>query len=96
MRLVPEMYPHSRHMVDSLKDKPFALLGVNNDDNLSEVQKVVSREKLSWRSWWDGNERIRRQYQVSSWPTVYVLDAKGVIRYKGSAATSWKRPFNRC
>ena len=40
---------------------------------------------LTWRSWWDGgstNGPIARAWNVSAWPTIYVLDHKGVIRYK--------------
>ena len=37
------------------------------------------------RSWWDGgNARgpIARQWNVTTWPTVYLIDGKGTIRNK--------------
>src|SRR5262249_40324410 len=41
---------------------------------------------LPWRSWRDGRAEgqgpIARAWNVSRWPTVYVLDARGVIRYR--------------
>jgi thiol-disulfide isomerase/thioredoxin len=81
-----QMYPQERDMVRRLARQPFVLLGVNCDDDRGEVQRVVQRERLSWRSWWDGGPaggRIRNQWQVDAFPTIYVLDHKGVIRYKG-------------
>ena len=79
------MYPHERSLVKRMKDKPFALLGVNSDSK-ERLQDVIKRENISWRSWWDGgNTRgpIATAWNVRGWPTIYVLDHKGVIRYKG-------------
>jgi hypothetical protein len=78
------MYPHERSLVERLKDKPFALLGVNSDDDRDKVKKVMATNHLSWRSWWDGGSTdgpIQTAYNVSHWPTIYVLDGEGVIRY---------------
>ena len=79
------MYPHERSLVKRMKDKPFALLGVNSDSK-ERLQDVIKRENISWRSWWDGGSTggpIARAWNVRGWPTIYVLDHKGVIRYKG-------------
>ena len=78
------MYPHERSLVKRLADKPFVLLGINSDDNRDEVKKVIDKNQLTWRSWWDGGSTdgpIQTAYNVSHWPTIYVLDHKGVIRY---------------
>jgi hypothetical protein len=79
------MYPHERSLVARLKDKPFALLGINSDQDRQYVKEVMTQQDLNWRSWWDGGGTdgpIARQWRVTSWPTIYVLDPKGVIRYK--------------
>jgi thiol-disulfide isomerase/thioredoxin len=79
------MVPHERELVERLKGKSFALLGVNSDEaNDREKAKKATREKhMTWSSWWDGGLRgaIQTAYDVDHWPTVYVLDSKGVIRY---------------
>ena len=78
------MYPHERSLVKRLEDKPFALLGVNSDP-LKKVKAAMKRENLTWRSWWDGGDTqgpIATAWNVSGWPTIYVLDHRGVIRYK--------------
>jgi hypothetical protein len=80
------MYPHERSLVKRLAGKPFALLGVNSDRDREALKEVMAKEEITWRSWWDGGSTrgpIAGQFNVSSWPTIYVLDAKGVIRYKG-------------
>ena len=46
---------------------------------------VIEEEKITWRSWWDGGDidgPIATKWQVGdAWPTIYVLDAKGIIRH---------------
>jgi hypothetical protein len=79
------MYPHERSLVKRLADKPFALLGINSDEDRQKLKKVMEKEKITWRSWWDGGNTsgpIATRWNVRGWPTVYVLDAKGVIRSK--------------
>ena len=78
------MYPHERSLVKRLKDKPFALIGVNSDPK-ETVQKAMIEENITWRSFWDGGSTggpIATKWAVTGWPTIYVLDAQGVIRFK--------------
>ncbi len=78
------MYPHERSLVKSLKDKPFALIGVNSDPK-DRVQAAIKRENITWRSFWDGGRTggpIATRYQVRGWPTIYMIDHEGIIRYK--------------
>jgi serine/threonine-protein kinase len=103
-------YPFQRELVKRLEGKPFVFLGINCDDDREAVKKVVQRQGLNWRSWFDGGSsltpaeawaqyaeklngrswfdgstggRIQRDWQIDSFPTLYVIDHKGVIRYKG-------------
>ena len=80
------MYPHERSLVKQLAGLPFSLIGVNGDDDRDELKKVVREKNLSWRSFWNGPEGphgpISTRWNVESWPVIYILDAKGVIRYK--------------
>lgn len=78
------MYPHERSLVERLKDQPFALLGVNSDPR-DRVREALERENITWRSWWDGGDTsgpIATRWNVSAWPTIYVLDHNGIIRHK--------------
>src|SRR5262249_48260326 len=78
------MYPHERSLVKRLKGKPFVLLGVNSDRDREALKKTLKEEKITWRSWWDGGRiggPIATAWNVRGWPTLYVLDAKGVIRH---------------
>lgn len=64
--------------------RPFVLLGVNTDEDRAQIKRVIQEKGLNWRSWWDGPEGtdgpICRQWSIRSFPTIYLIDHKGVIR----------------
>jgi hypothetical protein len=67
--------------------KPFTIVGINGDDKREKAAEVMAKEKMTWPSFWNGeggpDGNVAKAWNVRSWPTVYVLDAKGVIRFKG-------------
>jgi hypothetical protein len=78
------MYPHERSLVASMQGRSFALLGVNSDKK-ERVQEAMKRENITWRSWWDGGSTrgpISSYYGIRGWPTIFVVDHQGRIRYK--------------
>lgn len=83
-------YDFNKDLVTRLEGKPFALLGINCDENKKEAVDVVKKQGLNWRSWYDGGRgggRIQGQWGVDSFPSVFVLDHKGVIRHKNLRGT---------
>ena len=80
------MYPHERSLVKRLADKPFALIGINSDRDKDKLKARMKEENITWRSFWNGplgtGGPISKAWNVRGWPTIYVLDHKGVIRYK--------------
>jgi RNA polymerase sigma factor (sigma-70 family) len=77
--------------------RPFALLGISRDQDRALLQKIKAEEMLSWRSWFDGARGpvgkrwldggaypgpITARWNVRVWPTLYLLDSRGVIRDK--------------
>ena len=77
--------PHERSLVTRMQDKPFVLLGVNLDETRERLKVVEKDHQITWRSWFDGRLKgpIFKQYCVSGLPAIIVIDARGVIRYKG-------------
>ena len=64
-----------------LAGKPFALLGVHvNDYAPKKLKAVMEKESLDWRSL--SSRAIAAKWCARGTPTYYVIDAKGVIRFK--------------
>jgi hypothetical protein len=67
-----------------MADKPFVLLGVNSDSSREIVKEAKAKENLTWRSFWNGGSTggpISRAWNVQGWPTLFIIDHKGVIRH---------------
>ena len=80
------MYPHGRSLVKRLADKPFAPIGVNSDEDRERLKEVLEKGQITRRSFRNGPEGtggpISQAWHVRGWPTIYALDAAGVIRYR--------------
>jgi hypothetical protein len=79
------MFPHERSLVKRMANKPFVLLGVNTDKDKNMVKQSNRKEQITWRSWFDGGSTsgpIARLYKVQGYPTLYLIDGKGIIRQK--------------
>jgi hypothetical protein len=73
--------------VQKLQGKPFALIGVHvGGSDAKQLKGVMAKERLSWRSFVDagtaGAGPIARRWNLSATPTLYLIDHRGVIRYK--------------
>jgi thiol-disulfide isomerase/thioredoxin len=80
-----EQFPAEKELATKYADKPVALLGVNSDSEKEIAVKLAKEEGLSWPSYFDeGTTRgpIARQWAIEFWPTVILLDHRGVIRYR--------------
>lgn len=76
------MLPHEKALVKRMQDKPFALLGINNDGPAADVLPRFQKEGITWRNAIEPEQgSLASQWNVSGYPTLYLLDAEGVIRY---------------
>ena len=78
------MLPHEKTLVKRLENEPFALLGINSDGDADTVKKILAEQKITWRQAIDESTQgeLATRWNVDGWPTIFVLDQKGVIRYR--------------
>lgn len=80
------MFPHERSLGAKLADKPFVMLGVNSDEDREATRARIAQEGVTWRSFWNGGGTeggIAGDWNVHVWGGTYLIDANGIIRYKG-------------
>jgi thiol-disulfide isomerase/thioredoxin len=89
------MIPHEREMVERLKDKPFALVSISADEKKETLTDFLAKEKMPWSHWWNGNSGgVIDDWDIRYYPTIYVLDARGVIRYKDIRGEELEKAVN--
>lgn len=84
--------------MERYKEKPFVLLGVNSDPDREALKRTLLDEGITWRSWWDEGRidgPIHTTWQVLERPTIHILDAEGVIRYKNVAAKEMEKAIDQ-
>ncbi|MCO6048127.1 TlpA family protein disulfide reductase [Aeoliella sp. ICT_H6.2] len=74
------LVPEEKRLAETFQDRPFALLGVCRAEQREEALEVADKHSMDWPIWYDGPEGpIVRDYNILSWPTIYVLDPEGRI-----------------
>lgn len=78
--------PHERSLLDRNAGKPFVLLGVNGDDPGKDLIEKTTKANITWKSLHNQpNEKATKHseaWNVITWPTIYLIDANGIIRKK--------------
>ena len=80
-------YPYQRFMLELYEEDPVVILSVNSDEDMETILEAKAEEGLDYRVWWDGHGEtategpIATEWNVTGWPTIYILDENGVIRY---------------
>lgn len=75
------MYPYERQLIKDYAGRPFVLLGVNCDKGKDTLRQLIAAKKVTWRCWWDNEDSpITQDWQITAFPTLYLIDSDGVIR----------------
>ena len=77
------LIPSERAMVERLKHKPFVFVSISVDQDKQTLIDFLAKEKMPWPQWWVGvNSKFGDVWDIRHYPTIYVIDANGVIRDK--------------
>jgi thiol-disulfide isomerase/thioredoxin len=77
------MIPHERELVQKYAGKPLVFLGISADDDANGLHGFLRANGMTWPMVHDGPDGpLQQQYQVTYFPTLYVLDGQGVVRYR--------------
>ena len=79
-------YPYQRLLLDLYRNWPFALISVESGRDLAAARQSKTDARLLHRSFWDGGAKpgdgpIASAWAITGWPTVYVIDGRGVIQF---------------
>jgi peroxiredoxin len=77
--------PQMQQLVDEFSEQDVAILGVNSDQDDNDALFVIDKLKLNYPTLRNGSatskDRINTKYLIHGWPTLVVIDSKGVVRH---------------
>jgi tetratricopeptide (TPR) repeat protein len=81
-----EALPHIQKIVHKFEGQPFVVLSVSLDDNEGKWKDFVKKNGMTWMQYRDGGNGgpISKQFGVSSVPTMFTIDADGVLEGQNS------------
>ena len=82
------MYPHERSLVEKYQESSFHHHRRQLRSRSREAEDAHGKEEnITWRSFYRREHRwcnSHQRWNVSGWPTIYVIDANGIIRAKNA------------
>ena len=79
-----ELYAQQCALSRRMQGRPFAVLSVHLDDSKETVTQSIASGEITWRCWWESHGKRPNcdRWHVGFIPSVYVIDADGIIRAK--------------
>lgn len=78
-----------QRLVEAMAGRPFQILAVNTEETKSKVWKFKKLLNISFPTLLDSSGDVTRAWEVEVFPTSYVVDASGRIRYVSYGALEW-------
>lgn len=78
--------PNVRAVYDELRPEGFEVVGINLDAERERVISFTKSMQMKWLQIYSGavwKDANAQKYQVKAIPATYLVDKKGIIRYKG-------------
>ena len=81
--------PSMSRLQKRLKDKPFKILAVNLGESPQQMSEFIKKYPVNFSILLDSNRDLAKKWKVFAFPTSYIIDKKGKIRYSVAGGLDW-------
>lgn len=81
--------PSLRLLAAALKDQPFAVLAVDVGDSPARLRQAFGEQNAAFTILLDSTQMAARNWRALAFPTSFVLDPEGRIRYSAEGPVRW-------
>ena len=86
-----EEVPGIQRLIAAMRERPFAVIGVNVGEGERRVQATVKRLRMEFPILLDKDSTEFKSWGANVLPTAYVLDGSGRVRYLARGPVAWDR-----
>jgi thiol-disulfide isomerase/thioredoxin len=88
--------PHVRAWADKYRDQGLVVVGVHTPEfefekDIDNVRQAVRETRLAYPVAVDSNSAVWRAFGNSAWPAIYLVDARGRVRYRHLGEGEYER-----
>lgn len=87
-----EEIPSLSRLVERMKGRPFRVLAVNIGEQPAAIRRFLERIPVNFDILLDEESRAVRGWKVYAYPSNYVIDRQGRLRYGYRGALAWDAP----
>ena len=87
-----EEMPSIQRLAELMRDRPFAVIGVNVAEQERRAKAMVQRLGIGFPVLLDRESDVFHRWGGTVLPTTYVLDGDGVVRFVGRGPLEWDAP----
>jgi thiol-disulfide isomerase/thioredoxin len=84
--------PAMQRLQDRLAGKAFSILAVNVGESAGTVWKFLGKVKVDFTLLRDSDGQTAREWEVTTYPTSFLIDRTGTVRYLAHGAVKWDAP----
>jgi len=81
--------PHMQKLHQKYKNKDFAMVAVNLQEPVSQVEQIFKDYKLTFTALLDSEGEVGAHFRITAIPTTFILDRQGIIIGKVMGPRKW-------
>jgi thiol-disulfide isomerase/thioredoxin len=82
--------PSMSRLNTEFTDEAFAILAINLGESLQDIKTFLNAQPVNFTVLLDPRRQLPKKWKVFAFPTSYLLDKKGVIRYSVAGGIDWQ------
>lgn len=73
-------FPEYQSLLQSYADR-LVVVGISEDDEQDGIERFANETGARFPLAWDADKSVAQRYQISSMPTLFIIDSSGLVRY---------------
>jgi peroxiredoxin len=73
-------FPEYQALLGRYADR-VVVLGISEDDDAEGIDRFAAETGARFPLAWDGDKSVAQRYQINGMPTLFIIDASGLVRF---------------